>query len=189
MPTVKIVKIDGMGQVLFERSKKAKHLSISVKPFTGVRVAVPYGLPFRKAEEFVYSKRSWIQKHVERMKQYENQAEMESIIAADIDRAKAKKKLINRLRHLANKHGFSFNRVAIRNQKTRWGSCSRNNNISLNMKLVRLPEELMDYVILHELVHTRIKNHSINFWTELNKYVGDGKKLASGLKKFGIGVI
>ncbi len=65
------VDIDGVGLVLFERSKRAKHVNISVKPFVGVRVAVPDGLSFKKAEEFVNAKMDWIQRHLGRMKQYE----------------------------------------------------------------------------------------------------------------------
>ena len=180
------VEIDGVGPVLFERSERAKHVNISVKPFTGVRVAVPYGSSFKKAEEFVYARTDWIQRHLHQMKQYENQNRVASAASVDIDRAKAKRKLTRRLKHLAAKHGFTYARVFIRNQKTRWGSCSHRNNISLNMKIIRLPEELMDYVILHELVHTRLKNHSSDFWAELNRLVGDAKGMASELKEYGV---
>ena len=62
------VEIDGVGPVLFKRSRRAKHVNISVKPFKGVRVAVPEGLPFKKAEEFVNAKTDWIQRHLYRMK-------------------------------------------------------------------------------------------------------------------------
>ena len=99
------------------------------------------------------------------------------------DKAKVKNMLTERLRYLTEKHGFTYNRVFIRNQKTRWGSCSHKNNISLNMKLIRLPDELIDYVILHELVHTDRKDHGKAFWTEMDKIIGDGKKMASRLKK------
>ena len=183
------VEIIGVGQVLFERSKKAKHLNISVKPFTGVRIAVPDGLSFQKAEEFVYTKIGWIQRQLVRMKQYEEKDETTSTSLDDIDGAKAKRKVTRRLKHLAEKHGFTYNRVFIRNQKTRWGSCSNKNNISLNMKVVRLPEELMDYVILHELAHTRVKNHSNAFWVVMNKLVGNGKAKAASLREYGIGYL
>jgi predicted metal-dependent hydrolase len=86
------------------------------------------------------------------------------------------------LRYLAGEHGFNFNHVTIRQQKTRWGSCSPKNNISLNIKLVLLPEALLDYVLLHELVHTRIHNHSRKFWAELDKYVVDSKVIAKRLR-------
>jgi hypothetical protein len=184
MGNANTVEIDGVGPVLFERSKRAKHVIISVKPFTGVRVAIPDGLSFKKAEEFVYARTDWIQKHLHRMKQYEKESKLVPDTSVDIDRAKAKRGLTRRLEHLAGKHGFTYNRVFIRNQKTRWGSCSHKNNINLNMKIIRLPEELMDYVILHELAHTRFKNHSNDFWVELNRLVGNGKSMASRLRKY-----
>ena len=180
------VDMVGVGQVLFERSKKAKHLTISVKPFTGVRVAVPEGLSFQKAEEFVFTKKDWIQRHLVRMKQYEGNDGTASGFFDDIDKSKTKRRLTSRLKYLAGKQGFTYNRVFIRNQKSRWGSCSSKNNISLNMKIVRLPEELMDYVILHELTHTRIKNHSHDFWSMMDTLVGDGKGKAAKLREFGI---
>ena len=183
------VEIVGVGQVLFERSKKAKNLNISVKPFTGVRVAVPDGLSFQKAEEFVNTKTDWIQKHLARMKQYEENDNSNSAASDDIDRAKAKRRVTRRLRYLADKHGFTYNRGFIRNQKTRWGSCSNKNNISLNVRIVQLPEELMDYVILHELTHTRVKNHSNDFWAMMNKLLGDGKAIAASLREYGIGYL
>ncbi len=178
------VEIDGVGPVLFERSKRAKHVNISVKPFTGVRVAVPDGFSFKKAEEFVHARTDWIQRHLYRMKQYEEENKIISDTSVDIDRSRAKRKLTRRLKHLAGKHGFTYNRVFIRNQKTRWGSCSHKNNISLNMKIIRLPEELMDYVILHELTHIQFKNHSNNFWAELNRLVGNGKGMATKLREY-----
>lgn len=186
MVNANTVEIDGVGPVLFERSKRAKHLNISVKPFKGVHVAVPDGLSFEKAEEFVHAKTDWIQRHLFRMKQYEEESQLALDTSVDIDRSRAKRKLTRRLKHLAGKHGFTYNRVFIRNQKTRWGSCSHKNNISLNMKIIRLPEELMDYVILHELAHTRFKNHSNDFWAELNRLVGNGKGMASRLREYGV---
>ncbi|MDH3344711.1 MAG: M48 family metallopeptidase, partial [Desulfobacteraceae bacterium] len=84
------------------------------------------------------------------------------------------------------KHGFKYNRVFIRNQKTRWGSCSSKDNISLNVKLVRLPEKLMDYIILHELVHTRVKNHGKKYYAVLDRIVGDRKSLDRELKNYTI---
>ncbi len=178
------VDIDNVGLVLFERSKRAKHVNISVKPFKGVRVAVPDELSFKKAEEFVYTKTYWIQRHLVRIKQYEEESRLASDTSVTIDKSKAKRKLTRKLKHLALKHGFTYNRVFIRNQKTRWGSCSHKNNISLNVKIIRLPEELMDYVILHELTHILFKNHSSDFWIELNRLVGNGKGMASKLREY-----
>jgi len=188
MANFNTVEIDGVGPVLFERSNRAKHVNISVKPFKGVRVAVPDGLSFKKAEGFVHAKTDWIQRHLVRIKQYEEESRLASDTSVDIDRSRAKRKLTRRLKHLALKHGFTYNKVFIRNQKARWGSCSHKNNISLNIRIIRLPEELMDYVILHELTHIRFKNHSNYFWAELNRLVGNGKGMASRLREYEIGL-
>jgi len=178
------IDIAGIGQILFERSKRAKHINISVKPFNGVRVAVPYGVSFNKAKQVAQSKKSWIQKHLDKMKQVEQEHEAFTKYSIEIDRAEARKILVNRLNELCEQHGFHYNKVFMRNQKTRWGSCSTKNNISLNMKLVRLPDEMIDYILLHELVHTRIKNHTNVFWTELNRFVGDAKAKSKKLNEY-----
>ncbi len=184
MANSNIVEIDSVGPILFERSKRAKHINISVKPFKGVRVSVPDGLSFEKAEEFVHVKTGWIQRRLVRMKQYEEESRLASDTSVTIDKSKAKQKLTRKLKHLALKHGFTYDKVFIRNQKARWGSCSHKNNISLNIKIIRLPEELMDYVILHELTHIQFKNHSKDFWAELNRLVGNGKGMATKLREY-----
>ena len=85
---------------------------------------------------------------------------------------------------LAEKHNFKYKKVAIKNAKTRWGSCSYVNNINLSLHLMRLPDYLIDYVILHELVHTKIKNHSKDFWHFLDYVSGNAKKLDKELKDY-----
>lgn len=178
------LEIDGIGPVEFYHSRRAKRLIISVKPHKGVRVAIPRGSSKKEAREFVLAKKDWVARHLARVKT----AEAESAALPPIDRNAARRELIVRLEALSEKHGFSYNKVTIRNQRTRWGSCSPKNNISLNMKLVRLPSRLVDYVILHELVHTRIKNHSPEFWNELDRYVGNARKLRSRMKAYWLGV-
>lgn len=180
----KTLHIENVGDILLEKSNKAKHISISVKPFRGVRVAVPKRVSFRTAEKFVFEKISWIRKHVENIKSLERTHNKLPDNGRVENTGAAKRKIILRISKLAEKNGFEFNRITIRNQKSRWGSCSSKNNISLNIKLVKLPEELMDYVILHELVHTRIKNHSSDFWQELDKYVGNAKSLRKRMKNY-----
>jgi predicted metal-dependent hydrolase len=182
----KKVPISGVGDVLLERSNRAKHLGLSIRPFKGARVAVPHGVSFAAAEKFAHSKTNWIKKHLEKMTFIEKQAEIlkENHL---IDRDEAKKHLVERLDELCKRNGFKYNRVFVKNQKTRWGSCSDKNNINLNMNLVRLPDELIDYVILHELVHTRVKDHSHRFWEELNKFVKDPKSLDKKLRQYTLG--
>jgi predicted metal-dependent hydrolase len=90
--------------------------------------------------------------------------------------------LSKRIAEIAEQTGFRYNKLSFRNQQTRWGSCSHTNNISLNIKLMLLSPQLIDYVLLHELVHTRVKNHSPLFWRELERHMGDAKKRRALLK-------
>lgn len=183
-----IIEIFGVGPVLFKRSKRAKHLIIHVKPLTGVRVAVPYGVSMEKAEKVVCSKTDWIRKKQAQIAKIRQKYGSLLEDFRRINKAAARRKLFQRLEELADWHGFAYNKVFIRNQKTRWGSCSTSNNINLNIKLALLPDELLDYVILHELLHTRIKNHSREFWRELDQLVGrKAKELAKKLKEYGLG--
>ncbi len=113
--------------------------------------------------------------------------EMQDFIRKGITEAlriEAKNYLPERTSFLAEKYGFKYNKLSVRNAKTRWGSCSGVNNISLNINLMRLPDFLIDYVILHELSHTKEKNHGKTFWTLLDKVSGGAKALDKALKKY-----
>jgi predicted metal-dependent hydrolase len=179
------VRVKGIGPVLLERSARARRIVISVRP-AGVRVAVPPHLPFAQAIEFVTLKQTWVRRHLEKLEREESRRRALAESFARIDRSAAARKLQERLRYLAVKHGFTYNRVTIRDQRTRWGSCSHGNKISLNVKLVMLPPELMDYVLLHELVHTRVHDHSPRFWAELDRYVGHARTFAARVRNCGI---
>jgi hypothetical protein len=79
----------------------------------------------------------------------------------------ARSYLRERVDHLSTLHSLRYRRLFIRSQKTRWGSCSAHKNISLNWQLIRAPREVIDYVILHELIHTKLANHTHRFWVHL----------------------
>lgn len=175
-------EVPGLGPVVLTVSKRAKHLRITVKPDRTVRLTIPRGVALENAQQLLKSRIPWIKKHLRKFEQLENTRE--HIRLPQIDKVRAGTTLIERLQELAELHDFRFNKVSIRNQKTKWGSCSARNNISLNVNLARLPDELRDYVILHELVHTRIKNHSKQFWTELDIYINHAKTLSRELKSY-----
>lgn len=99
-------------------------------------------------------------------------------------RKEAKIILVDRTRELATKNGFDINEIRIKNMQSRWGSCSIKGNINLNLHLMRLPKHLSDYVILHELAHTKHHNHGPLFWQELDKHVKNSKALAKELKSW-----
>ncbi len=186
MPDVHVIEIPAIGPVLFRRDRRVKRLRISVHPFDGVSVSLPARMSYREAAQFTREKVAWIQQQQLRLKEYAEKTKVVSAIRTTDELAAARQRLIERLHYLAERYGFTFNRIFIRNQKTRWGSCSFQNNISLNRNLVGLPEHLTDYVILHELAHTRIKNHSRGFWQLMDELTGDGKALANELRKYSI---
>ena len=177
-----VKNIEGI-PILFEKSKRAKNIGIRIKHNGDVRVAVPRFSTYKYAEKVALERIEWI-----RYKRAEMEVRTEGLKdklkdLKPINETDAKALLKNRLKELSEIYGFKYNRVFIRNQKTRWGSCSTQNNINLNINLIRVSNELQDYVILHELVHTNIKNHSLRFWKELDKYVGDARHYDRLLKR------
>jgi predicted metal-dependent hydrolase len=184
MTEPEVFDIEGIGPVLLARSPRAKRVTITIRPDKRIRVSVPARLSFKAALEFVRQKENWIKKTRSRIRRIRSRQKSLAALFASIDKARAEKTLKTRLYTLAAKNGFHFNRVYIRNQKTRWGSCSHNGDISLNMKAMALAPELRDYVILHELVHTMVHNHSKKFWNELNRYVPNAKAMDARLKEY-----
>ncbi len=188
-PNIHLFRIGDIDNVRFERSRRARRINITVRPFKGIRVAVPNGVSLKTARAFATANLPWLHRQLVKAARLEEKHRVLSGIFDNIDRPAARKILVQRLEELARIHGDQYNRVFIRNQKTRWGSCSGKNNISLNIKLTRLPGHLMDYVILHELVHTRIKNHGPLFYTELDRRVPDRKARERAMKIYGAGLI
>jgi len=112
-----------------------------------------------------------------------NQETIKAFIT-EVLRKEAKGYLPERIKILSEKYGFKYSKMFVKNLKSRWGSCSAQNNINLNLHLMRLPEHLSDYIILHELCHTIHKNHGPAFHTLLEKLCGNEKILNKELKKY-----
>ena len=185
---VRIVEIENLGSVTLAKSHRARRLSMTVKPQKGIRVAIPYRTSFKSAMEFLEANIPWAKKNLERVKEIERRHSEIQNALPPINRTHARRLLVSRLDELARQNGFTYNRVFVRNQKTLWGSCSHVNNINLNVNLVRLPPELMDYVIIHELVHTRTKNHGKRFWSQLDRFVPNAKTMDKELRKHALGL-
>ncbi len=180
MTESKVIELPKVGEVLLKRSYRAKHVNISVKPTKKVRVAVPVGVTFDRAHNFVKRKEHWIEKQILKLVNSSATPIFDTFAAECF--ITEEKYLVSRVEMLAKKHGFEYSQLKFRVMKTRWGSCSAKNNINLNMLITYLPKHLQDYIILHELVHTRIKNHSNHFWNALDSVVGDAKGMHKELK-------
>ncbi len=182
--TTKIVNVESVGRVLLVKTKRARHLRILIRPFKDVRVTVPYSVSFAFAQEFLFGHIDWLKEQYAKMKAFEAQHVEELEQTEKIPAKQIRQELVAMLESLARIHGFEYGRVTIRHQKTRWGSCSGTNNINLNAHLITLPIELIEYVLLHELVHTRVKNHSRKFWQEIHKYMPDARERDKRLRSY-----
>jgi len=151
------------GTVTVRKSTRARRISIRVNSRTGVSVTVPSFVPYKVGLAFYLSKRDWALKALERQRQKVDSGESLAPEQVEELRKKAKEVLPKRLAELAKEHSFSYNSVRIKHNLSNWGSCSSKGNINLNLNLVRLPDELRDYVLLHELCHTVHHDHSPRF--------------------------
>jgi predicted metal-dependent hydrolase len=106
--------------------------------------------------------------------------------AATLDLAEAREELAGRLAALASEHGYAYRRLSVRTQGTLWGSASVAGRIQLNARLAVLPRDLADYVIIHELVHTRHGGHGRAFWRELERLCPEARRLRVRLREYGL---
>lgn len=170
---VRIYEDPEAGRVAFRKSLRSRRISIRIHPVRGIVVTVPYFTSFDAGMKFYIAKRDWVLTTAARQKKH--LAEDPDLTPEQIEemRRTAKKVLPKKLAVLAARYGFEYNRVAIKHNTSNWGSCSAKNNINLNLHLVRLPEALCDYVILHELCHLRHRNHGEQFHTLLERLCAD----------------
>ena len=163
------------GEIQLTRVNALRSIRVVVEPFTGIHIKMPHRIPKNQAIQFINKKRSWLRAALQRVGVTEEKSRNHFASLDQTSRKTIRSVLVSRLSELAELHGFTFNQVSIRNQKSRWGSCSSNNNISLNQKLYYLPAELRDYVLVHELAHTREKNHGTHFWNILFRIYGSSQ--------------
>jgi predicted metal-dependent hydrolase len=149
--------------LVFVRHPRARRYLIRVTDAGTVRVTVPRWGSKREAAAFAERERAWIEKQL-RVRAERELREREPRTTNRELLSRAKKELPPRLLELAARHGLAVTRISIRNQRWRWGSCSRGGHICLNWRLVTMPEEVRDYVLIHELMHLKRMDHSPQFW-------------------------
>ena len=153
------------------RSRR-RTISVEIREDTSVLVRAPKWVPKYEIDAFVMKNSDWIDKHIEKVQSRNNRLSSAQAISREEmeelgDRALAV--IPGKVRYYAQILGVSYGRITIRNQKTLWGSCSEKGNLNFNCLLMKAPEKIQDYVIVHELCHRKEMNHSKAFW----KYVSD----------------
>lgn len=168
-------------------------MRIIVHPDGRVVVTVPYRLPLLLAKQFVHAKTSWIE---ERQKLF-HQKELDRIAQGlpkrltlgenKTEYTKLKEQALaileRRVPEINTLYGFVYKDITVRNQKTRWGSCSTKGNLNFNYKVAFLPQEMMDYVIVHELCHLAEFNHGEKFWNLVAQVVPAHRSIRREMKK------
>ena len=167
-----------------------KTLAIEVRPDGTIRIRAPRFCSTLQIQRFVRQNQNWILK---KLGQAEERQERKKTPAGTpftaqelrILARQAAEDLPPRAARYAEQMGVRYGRITIRAQKTRWGSCSAKGNLNFNCLLMLLPEELQDYVLVHELAHRKEMNHSSRFWAEVEKMLPDYRQRRSRLKKEG----
>lgn len=178
-----------------------KTLAIQINPDLSVTVRAPMYAPQSDIERILREKEGWIQKHIEKIREqeakrkktqgekgeYGESVESEYLTNEEIKKLadKALQHIPKRVSYYAKQIGVTYGKITIRNQKTRWGSCSSKGNLNFNCLLMLTPPEVIDYVIVHELCHRKEMNYSGAFWAEVEKVLPDYKEQVKWLKENG----
>ena len=155
-------------------------------------VRAPYHLSQKEIDRFLEEKELWIYENLEKVARIQKDRE-NAVVLSQKDIQALAQKAKNELPELVNKWattmGVSYGRITIRNQKTRWGSCSAKGNLNFNCLLMLVPKEVREYVIIHELAHRIEMNHSKAFWEVVASYDSDYKEHRRWLKDEGAKII
>ena len=167
-----------------------KTVAIQVNSDLSVTVRAPYSASEKDIEEILKKKEAWISKHIEKIKKTKERLEAEPTEKLTREKVialaeEALKVIPERVEYFARVIGVTYGKITIRNQKTRWGSCSSKGNLNFNCLLMLAPPEVLDYVVVHELCHRKQMNHSKAFWSEVEKVLPDYKEARKWLKEEG----
>ncbi len=162
-------------------STKARRIRITVYPDGRVVATKPKRASDALVRSFVSRKTSWIQR---KLLFYKNRNVIKFAPTRSKTRAEALEFVKSRIVHYNQHYGFSMGRISIRNQKNLWGSCSARKNLNFNHKIVELPLDQADYIIVHELCHLKELNHSKNFWNLVSETIPNFRDLKNQLRNY-----
>lgn len=165
-----------------------KTIALQMEESGQVTVRVPRTVTAEQALSFAQRHEEWILRTRERMLQSVSQRPVYTDAEIQEGKRRLKRRLEERLPVFALRMGVSYERVSIRAQKTRWGSCSGNGNLSFNWKLSLVPDEILDYVVVHELAHRIAMNHSAKFWRVVEDILPDYRERRQWLREKGRGL-
>ncbi len=167
---------------IIKRSRRARHLRITVSGEKTV-LTVPLRVSLAQAKHFFHSRRAWVEQALKRSRALKRPWQG-TVSEFARHKARAKKLIVERVKHLARAHGFSYRRISIKNHSSKWGSCSKAGNLNFNYRLWFLPPELVDYVVAHELCHLRHLNHSQSFWQEVRSILPEYLAWRRAIKRY-----
>jgi predicted metal-dependent hydrolase len=169
--------IDNMHEEIvysIRKSRKAKNASLMVSHQKKVVVTLPWRYPEKLAKDLVNKHVDWIKKRLAVINQLVHIQPDNRGINTSAKYLLEAKQLMHAKTKVWNKHyGFDYKKIVVRNQKSRWGSCSAKGTLNFNIKLIFLPEDLIDYVVVHELCHLKEMNHSSRFWALVRQTIPD----------------
>jgi len=176
-------------QVIRSR-KRHKSMTLQITPDARLVVRVPYYASAEEIRRFVSRNQRWIEQNIERVRRENAQRAInpdDRISPEELRRLAelAKHTIPPRADFYASQMGVTYGRITIRNQKTRWGSCSAKGNLNFNCLLMLAPPDVQDYVIVHELCHRKQMNHSRLFWEEVRRVMPDYRRREQWLKENG----
>ena len=146
-------------------------ISLEVKPDLTVVVRVPLRMRERDIQAFLREKADWIERTIEKLEKQTAEAQKDSLSMQELKQLAdlALEKLPGRVAYYASQIGVTYGRITIRNQRSKWGSCSSKGNLNFNCMLMLAPPEVIDSVVVHELCHRKEMNHSERFYAEVLK--------------------
>lgn len=165
-----------------------KTIAIEIKPNVTVLVRVPLFMKDSEIYKFVTEKESWIKEHLKKMEQRQKEQEkVQKLTMNEVEQLAnlALTVIPEKVNYYARIMNVTYGRITIRNQKTRWGSCSEKGNLNFNCLLMLVPDEVIDYVVVHELCHLIEMNHSKAFWKQVEQVLPAYKGYRQWLKEHG----